>query len=231
MTTQKNLRAFLVYIVMVTVVTVGVTAQELLTAPAFFDQVAERYGGINDYSAEVTITNEESISYGVLAYRKPNSIRIDFEEPEEQVLVSDGEELQVYIPRYNVVLSQQLRVESEESVAALAGERGLQLMRRNYSIAYLDSPGMVPLDDQSGEMVTKLRLNWRNTGEGYRQLIVSVSEEMLIRRIVGVTVDYREIRFDFENIELNPGIPASRFEYRGPASANTFYNFLFEGEG
>lgn len=206
-------------------------SQELLTATAFFDQVAERYGGIEDYSADITIRNEDTVSRGRLLYRKPNFIRIDFEEPEDQILVSDGTRLQVYIPRFNVVLSQQLRAESEESLAAFAGERGLTLLRRNYSIAYLDSPGPVPLEDQSPEMVTKLRLNWRNTGEGYRQLVVSISEDNLIRRITGVTADYREVQFDFRNIDLNPGIPESRFEYRGPASANTFYEFLFEGEG
>lgn len=209
----------------------AVPAQELLTATAFFDRVSDHYGGIEDYSAQITITNEDSVSYGTLLYRKPNFIRIDFERPEDQILVSDGERLQVYIPRYNVVLSQQLRARSDESLAALAGERGLALLRRNYSIAYLDSPAMVPLEDQSAEMVTKLRLNWRNTGEGYRQLVLSIGEDLLIRRITGVTADYREVQFDFRNVEINPGIPASRFEYRGPASANTFYDFLFEGEG
>ncbi len=208
-----------------------VSAQELLTATAFFDQVSERYGEIEDYTAQVTITNDGSRSYGTLYYRSPNKIRINFEEPEDQVIVSDGTRLQVYMPRFNVVLSQQLREESEEAMAALAGERGLELLRRNYSIAYLDSPGMVPLEDQSGEMVTKLRLNWRNTGEGYRQLVISVGEDRLIRRIAGVTVDYREVQFDFRNIELNPGVPASRFDYQRPPSANIYYDFLFEGEG
>lgn len=209
----------------------ALSAQELLTATAFFDRVSDRYGGIEDYSAHIRITNEDSVSTGRLLYRRPNFIRIDFDRPEDQILVSDGTRLQVYIPRYNVVLSQQLRARSEESLAGMVGERGLALLRRNYSIAYLDTPSMVPLEDQSNEMVTKLRLNWRNTGEGYRQLIIAVSEDLLIRRITGVTADYREVQFDFRDIEINPGIPASRFEYRGPASANTFYEFLFEGEG
>ena len=224
-------RTLSVVLVLLVVVATVASGQELLTATAFFDQVSDRYGGIEDYSAQITITSEESVSTGDLLYRKPNFIRIDFERPEDQILVSDGSRLQVYIPRYNVVLSQQLRAHNDETLAAIAGERGLALLRRNYSIAYLDSPGMVPLEDQSSEMVTKLLLNWRNTGEGYRQLTVSIGEDMLIRRIIGVTMDYREVQFDFRNVEINPGIPASRFEYRGPASANTFYDFLFEGEG
>ncbi len=213
------------------VVPILLPAQELLTAPAFFDQVANRYGSIQNYTASLTITTEESTSRGMVSFLSPSRLRIDFEEPEGQILVSDGVDLQVYIPRFNVVLSQELRSRGDGDGAMIANERGLVLLRQNYSIAYLDSPAPVPLEEGSNEMVVKLRLNWRNNTEGYRQLVLSISEDLLIRRISGVTANYREVQFDFRNMEINPGIPESRFEYRGPSSANTFYGFLFEGEG
>jgi outer membrane lipoprotein-sorting protein len=209
----------------------SVFAQEIRTASAFFDQVSARYGEVEDYSARITITREETVSQGTIEYLLPNRIRIDFSEPEDQVLVSDGELLQVYIPEHNVVLQQPLRRRSDESLASLASEQGLNLMRRNYSIAYLDSPSPVPLDEGSDEMVTKLRLNWRNSNEGYRQLILSVNQDLMIRRIIGVTANYEEVQFDFEDIVINRDIPQSRFEFDSPPSANLFENFLFEGEG
>ena len=210
---------------------ISLHAQEIQTATAFFDQVSSRYGEIEDYTADLYITSEESESSGRIDYRIPNQIRIDFEEPTGQVLVSDGELLKVYIPRYNVVLHQALRRRSDEALATMANEQGLNLMRENYSIAFLDSPEPVVLDQGSEEMVTKLRLNWRTTDQGFRQLILSITDDLLIRRIVGVTANYEEVRFDFENIEINQGIPDTRFEYEAPSSANTFDNFLFEGEG
>ena len=221
----------LIVIGILVVSSVSLQAQELLTSPAFFDQVAQRYGTIEDYTADVVISNENTVSRGVLFFRAPNMVRIDFEVPSEQIIVSDGKRLQVFIPRYNVVLSQELRQRSDESLASFASEQGLRLLRQNYSIAYLDSPGMVPLDPQSDVMVTKLRLNWRNSTEGYRQLVLSIDGDMVIRRISGVTADYREVQFDFRNVQLNTGIPESRFDYRGPASANTVHDFLFEREG
>jgi outer membrane lipoprotein-sorting protein len=205
--------------------------QDIQTATAFFDSVSDRYGEIDDYVADLTITSEESELFGTLMYRIPNQLRIDFEEPVGQVLVSDGEMLQVYIPSYNVVLRQELRRRSDTDVAAMANEQGLRLLRENYSIAFLDSPTPVPIDEGSDEMVTKLRLNWRTTDQGFRQLVISISEDLLIRRIVGVNVNYEEIRFDFENLRINEGIPETRFEYDPPSSANDFDNFLFEGEG
>jgi outer membrane lipoprotein-sorting protein len=79
-------------------------------------------------------------------------------------------------------------------------------------------------------MVTKLQLDWRSTTEGFRKLIISVTETFLIRRIVGTTANYEEIQFDFEDIRLNQNLPEARFDYEAPASANMFPNFLFEQE-
>ncbi|MCG8479904.1 MAG: outer-membrane lipoprotein carrier protein LolA [Spirochaetales bacterium] len=206
-------------------------AQEIQTAAAFFEQVSLRYGEIEDYSATLTITTDESVTSGRLEYRIPNQVRIDFEEPEGQILVSDGETLQVYIPQFNVVLQQPLRSRTDEALATLANEQGLNLLRQNYSIAFLDSPSPVPLETGSEESVTKLRLNWRNSTERYRQLIISIDDDLLIRRIIGVAANYQEIQFDFEDFRINEGIPDARFDYEAPSSANLFTNFLFEGEG
>lgn len=220
---------FLIFLLLTS--SLSVFGQDLLTATAFFDRVAARYGEIENYTGTLTITSDGSTSRGEVSFLSPNRLRIDFTQPEGQILVSDGRDLQVYIPRFNVVLSQQLRSRGESDGAMMANQQGLALLRRNYSIAYLDGPGRVPLEDGSTEMVTKLRLNWRNNTEGYRQLILSITDDLLIRRITGVTANFREVQFDFSDLVINPGIPATRFEYRGPSSANTFYGFLFEGEG
>lgn len=214
-------------------VSISLHAQEIQTATAFFDQVSERYGLVEDYVADIVITTEESELRGSIAYRIPNQMRLDFEEPAGQVMVSDGETLQVYIPNYNVVLQQSLRRRSDADLATLASEQGLNLLAENYSIAFLDSPEMVPLDDddEDSEMVTKLRLNWRTTDQGFRQLVISITDDLLIRRIVGVTSTYEEVRFDFFDLRINQGIPDNRFDYEAPSSANNFTNFLFEGEG
>lgn len=224
------IRRALFTIILLSLVAFPLLSQEILTAGDFFDRVSERYTEVVDYAANLTIVTEESTQIGELFYRRPNFIRIDFEEPNGQVLVSDGDTLQVYIPRYNVVLTQELLREGGPGPATMANAEGLELMKRNYSIAYLDSPNPVPLEEESEVMVTKLRLTWRSTNEGYRQLTLSIGEDLLIRRIVGVTIGFQEVQFDFTNIRLNQNIPVARFDYEPPASANTFEDFLFERE-
>ncbi len=216
-------------------VSISLHGQDIQTATAFFDQMSNRYGEIDDYTADLTVTMEDSELSGTIQYRIPNQMRIDFEEPSGQVMVSDGETLQVYIPQHNVTLEQSLQRRTDADIATMANEQGLTLLRSNYSIAFLNTPEPVALNEgdnsDDAETVTKLRLNWRTTDQGFRQLIISVTEDFLIRRIVGINANYEEVQFDFENLRINEGIPETRFDYEAPSSANTFSNFLFEGEG
>ena len=213
-------------------ITPTVWSQEILAAADFFSLVADRYTAIEDYTADVRIVNRGSTSVGTLYFGRPNRVRIDFTQPEEQVIVSDGEVLQAYIPRFNVVLMQQLpQRDGDDTVGTLATPEGLQLLRRNYGIAYLESPEPVPLDAEDPQPVTKLELTWNSTREGYRRLVLSIDESLLIRRIEGVSVTFQEVQFDFIDVRLNQGLPNTRFEYEAPPSANIFSDFLFDGEG
>lgn len=211
-------------------ITVNSSGQEIFTAENFFDRISATYGEVKDYIAQVSVTVEKEVMEGTLFYKIPNLLRIDFSNPEDQVLVTDGKKLTLYIPQYRVVMSQTLKRRSSAAIAAMASRQGLLLLKRNYSIAYLQSPSPVPLDEKSKEMVTKLKLSWKSSDEGFRELILSVNSEGLIRRIEGITVGYQKIVFDFRNIRLNQNIPESRFRYDPPASANVIENFLFDPE-
>ena len=164
---------------------------------------------------------------GMLYYKTPNLLRIDFTSPEEQVMVTDGSKLTVYIPLYRVVMSQTLK---RRSAASIATKQGLAMLKRNYSIAFLEGPGKVPLDTSYSEMVTKLKLTWRINSEGFREMILSVNNQNMICRIEAVTVGYQKIQMSFEDIRTNQNIPDARFKYDAPASANVQENFLFEPE-
>jgi outer membrane lipoprotein-sorting protein len=204
-----------------------VFGQEILTATAYFDSLAARYAKVNDYIADITYTAKGDTMKGILYYRSPDMIRIDFSEPKDQVLSSDGKILKVYLPKYNVLLQQPLSGRGNGQMASLATKEGLAIMGKNYSKAYLVGPDPVPLEDGSSEMVIKLKLDWRNTSQGFRQLNVSVGKNGFIRRIIGVDVGYEQYQIDFTNIKTNQNIPATRFSYDGPATANIIDNFLF----
>ena len=206
-------------------------AQErIVTANEYLNFVSAQYGSIEDYEAKITITKGKEKMTGIIYYKTPSLLRINFSNPKEQVLVVDKEKLVIYIPKYRVIMQQKLKKKGGVSGAGMASREGLRILKRNYIVSYLESPDFVPLDEGSTEMVKKLKFVWRTADEGFRQLIMSVGEDNLIRRMVCVTADYTEMQFDFTDIKTNEGIPDTRFEYDSPASANVFENFLFEAE-
>jgi outer membrane lipoprotein-sorting protein len=207
-----------------------IPSQEIITAERYLEMVSERYGIVRDYEANIVIHSGSSEMLGTVSHLGPNFLRIDFTRPSEQVIVSNGEQLTVYLPEYRAVLNQNITQgrRSASSGASLASAQGLTLLRRNYVPSFITGPDPVPLDSGSQESVVKLRLTRRSVSEGFREIILHINPDtMLIRRIEGRTIADGLVQFDFTNIKINQGIPEQRFIYDSPASANVYNNFLF----
>lgn len=211
-------------------IAVGLGAQDIMTAEQYFDAVSENYGTIEDYEARIVITRGDQSFRGTIFYKRPNLLRIDFSEPQEQVLVVNDEKMMLHLPQHHVVMQQELKKHSEAALASMASSQGLELLKRSYSVAFNEGPQLVPLDEESNESVRKLKLVWRTPGEGFRQIIMSVNKDMMIRRMEALTSEYERFRFDFTGILVNQGIPKARFEFDSPPSAYRIDNFLFTPE-
>lgn len=202
-------------------------AQGILTASSFFKSVSEVYATIKDYEAEVEIKASKSTMSGHLSYKYPNLLRIDFTNPEEQVICFNGDLLTIYLPGSAAILNQSVD-NSNNNGANLATAQGLSLLGRYYSPAYETGQEAVPLEEGSDEMVVNLILRRRNMSEAFSTIKMSVSPDtMLIRRIEAVTPQNETFSFDFKNYKLNSGISDQRFIYDPPTSANNYNNFLF----
>lgn len=207
----------------------------MVTAVNFFENISDYYGDVFDYEAELRITQTvgegEVVSSGVIYYKNPNLLRIEFTDPEDQIICATGENLMIYLPSQVVVMTQKLQRHNDATLASMVSSQGLELLEKGYSIGYLEGPDPVPLEEGSEELVTKLKLEWRTTEQGFRQIEMSVGANNLIRRMKALTAEMEEVQFDFRNIVINQSIPDARFDYEAPASAYEIKNFLFEPEG
>lgn len=212
------------------VLSIALSAQEIVTAEQFFAKVSDRYASVNDYTAQIQINAGGQLMAGDLWFKAPQLMRIDFRQPPDQVIVFDGQRLAVYVPQYKAVLQQDVSSDSPGAGAAsLASREGLAMMKRNYSIAWESSPQPVPLDSGSSELVQRLVLTRKSASEGFKTIKISVSPDtLLFRRIEGWTVANEKITFDFTQTKLNQNIPTSKFLYDAPASASVYNNFLFQ---
>jgi outer membrane lipoprotein-sorting protein len=205
-------------------------AQEIITAERYLEMVADRYGGIKDYEAQIRIRSGNIDMAGTVSHLAPSFLRIDFTSPAEQVIAFNGELLTIYLPEYRAVLNQSITSNRRPAAsgASMASAQGLILLRRNYIPSFVTDPAPVPLDAGSEEMTVKLRLVRRSVSEGFREIFLNIDPDTkLIRRIEGRTIADGLVRFDFLNIKTNQGIPEQRFIYDSPASANMYNNFLF----
>lgn len=201
------------------------------TAEGFFSSVSEQHGDVSDYQANITITKGSDVQSGDLYYKTPNQLRIDFTNPKDQVLIVNNELLELYIPKYRVSFKQALKKHNSATLASMVSGQGLKLLKRNYKIGYLVGPDPVPLEDNSPDMVVKLKLTWMSQTEGFRELEMSINpDDKTIRRIIGVTGSFETIIFDFENIDTLTHISDTKFEYESPATGTSIENFLFEPE-
>lgn len=208
-----------------------VGAQEILTASNYFKSVSEYYGTLKDYEADVAISAGKEKMTGTVSYKKPNLLRIDFTDPESQVIVFNGDMLTIYLPGSDAAMIQSLEKNTDPGMsgASLATPQGLYLLSRYYYVSYETSQAPVPLEEGSDEMVVKLILSRKTAAEGFKRIDIAISKDTkLIRKIEAVQASNNEhFVFDFFTYRLNQNIPDERFIYDAPSSANNYNNFLF----
>lgn len=206
-------------------------AQSIQTAGEYFQTVSDYYATIQDYEADLTITTQTGKMKSRVSFKRPNLLRMDFSDPDTQVITFNGEMLTIYLPGSNAILLQNVSTGEETAGAAsasLATPQGLTLMNRYYYIAYESGQSPVPLYADSDELVVKFILTKKAASESFKTLNVAVSSSSkLIRRIEAVTTTNETFIFEFSNYNLNSNIPDARFIYDAPSSANNYNNFLF----
>ena len=203
-------------------------AQNITTASAYFKTISEYYASLKDYEVDFELKVDKKESSGKISYKNPDLLRMDYSNPEEQVIVFNGDTLVIYLPNSSAVLQQSVESDSSSNGANLATPQGLSLMRRYYGVAYEIGQDPVPLENGSDEMVVKLVLSRRNSSEAFRHIKLAINAETkLIRRVEAVTPKGETFIFNFMDYKINQGISDQRFIYDPPSSANNFNNFLF----
>ena len=221
---MKKIYSFIIS--MFLVMGTSVFAQNITTASAYFKSVSEYYGTLKDYEVDFEIKMDKQETAGVLSFKAPDLLRMDYTNPKEQVIVFNGELFTVYLPNSSAVLQQQ--VQDNESAVSLSTPQGLALLSRYYTVAYETGQNAEPLEEGSDEMVIKFILSRKSTAEAFRYIKIAVTASSnLIRRIEAVTPKGEEFIFNFYDYKLDQGISDQRFIYDAPPSANNINNFLF----
>jgi len=201
-------------------------AQSITTASAYFKTISEYYSTLKDYEVDFEIRIDKKESAGKMSFKAPDLLRLDYTNPEEQVIVFNGNRLTIYLPDSDAVLQQD--VTSGSGAASLTTPQGLSMLSRYYTVAYEVGQEAVPLEEGSDEMVIKFILERKSSAEAFRYIKIDVNQKTkLIRRIEAVTPKGETFLFNFYEYKLNSNLTDQRFIYDAPSSANVYNNFLF----
>ena len=121
---MKKIYSFIIS--MFLVMGTSVFAQNITTASAYFKSVSEYYGTLKDYEVDFEIKMDKQETAGVLSFKAPDLLRMDYTNPKEQVIVFNGELLTVYLPNSDAILQQQ--VQDNGSAVSLSTPQGLALL-------------------------------------------------------------------------------------------------------
>lgn len=202
------------------------------TAGDFFTKISNKYSEIESYTANFKFTSgvkANIIQEGSISYMSPNLLRLDYTDPENQVLCVNSRKMSLYVPYHQTLFEQTINSEADAKALETSGltSQGLLLFKTNYSISYLNGPELEVLDDNNPEEVYKLRLLPRKSSEPFRKIIISITEEGYIRRVESHTRGDETIILDIVDIDPEAKLTKKIFDYDAPPTATTIKDFLF----
>lgn len=185
--------------------------------------MSDSFNSVEDYIADIEWINGRASYTGSISYKKANKLLIEFEEPEDQVISTDGTFLYIYIPYLKVVIQQSLGEDTESTLLATTSEAGLTKLFDEYDFTFYESSTPEPFGDT---MAYHLRLEQKRPKVGFRQMDMWVSRNGYILQSNGKSPNGLDVSLSFTNIQINTELPDYIFEFEVPADAQIIRNII-----
>jgi len=185
-------------------------------------KIQEKYEQTEDFQADflqisqiASLPLQAQEAQGRVYLKKPDKMRWEYETPEEQLILADGEFLWIYDPSLNQVIRHRWEQGYRSRIPALF-LAGLGKLEREFSFSLPTSPP----SGQDSPSKYWLRLVPRDPGLNLTELILGVERDSFLvvesharDRLGNVT------RFYFSHVKINQGIPDRLFHFERPEGA------------
>ncbi len=178
------------------------------------DRLQRHYHDTNSFTAKFSeeiaaVGAPKRTRRGTVSFRKPGRMRWEFEAPEMETIVSDGETLYNYDPDLNQVVETPLK-QALKSSSATSFLLGIGNINRDFKAAFANPPkptGLVDLilDAKTGGYKIEVGLDPKS----YNLVTLTLTDQL-----GDVT------RIDFSDVQDNVELPDSTFAFKTPAGAD-----------
>ena len=110
------------------------------------DEVAaalqKKYDGVRDFSADFTqlyeggVLRRKAVERGAVLVKKPGRMRWNYKSPEEKVFVSDGRQVQLYVPADKQVMVSPLPAD-DQATSAVLFLMGKGNLTRDFTVSFV----------------------------------------------------------------------------------------------
>ena len=209
-----DLNSILRNFVVLWVATAFATAAPAPDVHAIAQVVDERYNHLRSLQAEFTEiyrgAGTERTESGILWLKKPGKMRWEYRSPREKLFLSDGKDAWFYVPGERQVRRTAVKKleDLRSPLAFLLGKTKLEKELQGLSFA----PDVTPLS--AGDVV--LRGVPKSLAERVSQVLLEITPEHWINRIVIEEVDGSVTEYRFTNQRENVAVSDQRFRFAVP---------------
>lgn len=183
-------------------------AQELAAA------LQKKYDGIRDFSADFTQLYEGGVlrkkaapERGTVFVKKPGKMRWNYKSPEEKVFVSDGRQIQLYVPADKQVVVSPVPAD-DQATSAVLFLMGRGSLTRDFTATH---------GQGATESTYVLRLEPKTRQAEYDWLQLTVDRKSLqIRELTAGDKQSGRSTFRFTNFKENSGVSDKTFAFTPP---------------
>ena len=200
-------------VILATAFSIQTFAQALPPADELATALQRTYDGIRDFSADFTqlyeggVLRKKAVERGKVFVKKPGRMRWNYTSPEEKVFVSDGRQIQLYVPADKQVIVTPVPAD-DQATSAVLFLMGKGNLTRDFMVTH--GEGAKP-----NTFVLLLKPKTRQAEYDWLQLTVDRKSLQILELTAGDQQGGRST-FQFTNFKENPGVADKTFAFSPP---------------
>ncbi|MDH4262144.1 MAG: outer membrane lipoprotein carrier protein LolA [Spirochaetia bacterium] len=211
----KNL-LFLITILVFSLTLRNLNAQKFVHPTDVVKKVKDNFNKLNSYQAEFNIIterkNQKKYTKGTAYFKKGGKVNFSFTIPTNDVIISNGKKMWIYIKRLNAVAVQNLKnPDSDKGITSAFTDSGVITLfnRYHYSFDTVDQPILL-----NKTRYYKLNLKEKVATGGFSEMKVYIdAETFFITKIEADAPGGKKVTLTLTNVEYNVELPNSLFQF------------------